>query len=328
MRRINGIGVSQAIKGFKIPLAFIAVLSVLTAGMAKADSNLSWGSDAAQWLNLSQSARVEALGEAYVGVADDVDTLGVNPAGLAQLANNQVYLAHNSWIQGILQEQGTVGLSLGSGHLGLGLTYLNFGSVDQYTLVNGAPVPGGSYQPSVWGLEAGYGLPLTNEFKVGVGLKGFLEDLALDNTLGIGADLGGLWTPENTNINVGLAVLNIGGDGSFSLPAEIRAGMAWQNSWAGAAGQPVQGKLLLSLDGMAPLSGLSGGRVAIGGEYWYMDVVGIRAGQQLVDNGGLSGLSGLSGGLGLKVAGMELDYALTTRGDLGNANLFTLLAGI
>ena len=58
-------------------------LFVLAAGTGAQTTQNAIGSVSAPWLNLVNSARVEGLGEAFVAVADSVDSVGINPAGLA-----------------------------------------------------------------------------------------------------------------------------------------------------------------------------------------------------------------------------------------------------
>src|SRR6266852_3992518 len=110
------------------------------AACAQTASNYSLGGVSAPWLQLSNSARYEGMGEATVAVADDVNALGVNPAGLGQLKDSQVSLMHNAWLQGTAVEQAMGSFALGPGTMGLGFDYLNFGDMERFTLSGGTPV--------------------------------------------------------------------------------------------------------------------------------------------------------------------------------------------
>lgn len=311
-------------KGLLTTAAFL-----LTAGTlcAQTTDNLPIGSVAASYLNLAGSARIEGLGEAYVALADNVDALGVNPAGLGRITGTQLLLTHDSYVQGADIEQAMASFGLDGGNLALGLSYSNFGNVQSYTVSGGAPVLGSTFQPSVWRLDAGYGFALGSDFFAGISGKLFIDNLDSNQATGAAGDLGALWAPQGSGASLGLSLLNLGGLAGESTPTEFRGGGAYSFTIGEGANRPAD-KLNVSLDGLVQVNDINAARVALGAEYWFQQVVALRAGQQLVDTTGLSGWSGFSAGLGIKVDHVQFDYAFATRGDLGNLNLFSLLAGL
>src|SRR5665213_1609900 len=87
---------------FSRRLTILAALFLVTGILrAQTTNNLAISSVAASWLDLTSSARIEGLGEAYVAVADDVTALGINPAGLGRLTESRISLTHDSYVQGL-----------------------------------------------------------------------------------------------------------------------------------------------------------------------------------------------------------------------------------
>jgi hypothetical protein len=308
-------------------LTLLAAFLLMTAALhAQTATNLAVGSVAAQWLDIAGSARIEGMGEAYVAVADDENALGVNPAGLGKIAGTEISLTHDAYIQNADIEQGKGSFTLGPGNVGVGLTYGNFGNVEQYTVNNGTPVDGGSYQPMVWKMDLGYGLSLMPDIYAGLSVKYLMDDITSTQLTGWAFDAGGLWTPKDTNFTVGLSVLNMGTLSGSAIPTEVRGGASYklditndpQNSHT----------LLVSLDALARTVSLSSNREAVGFEYSYHDKLFLRVGQALTDTTGLSGWSGFSAGVGIEFDKIKIDYAYAQLADLGTINMISLATGL
>ena len=85
------------------------------------------GTATVQFLKIGVGARAAAMGESFVAVANDASALYWNPAGITQFAENQVIVAHTSWLVDIrhqfigavyhLGPDDAVGLSLTSVHM-------------------------------------------------------------------------------------------------------------------------------------------------------------------------------------------------------------------
>jgi hypothetical protein len=283
---------------------------------------LAVGSVAAQWLDIAGSARIEGLGEAYVAVADDANALGVNPAGLGKITGTEISVTHDAYIQGADIEQGKGSFTLGPGNVGVGLTYGNFGNVEQYTVNNGAPLDQGAYQPMVWKMDLGYGLSLMPDIYAGLSVKYLIDDITSTQLTGWAFDAGGLWTPKDTNFTVGLSVLNMGALAGSAIPTEVRGGASYKLDITNDP-QNIH-SLLVSVDALARTVSLSSNREAVGFEYSYHDKLFLRIGQALTDTTGLSGWSGFSAGVGIEFDKIKLDYAYANLADLGTINMISV----
>ncbi|RLC41437.1 MAG: hypothetical protein DRH44_07400, partial [Candidatus Coatesbacteria bacterium] len=73
--------------------AFISILSVSFA--YEVSSN---------FLTIPSGSRASALGGAYIGLADDVDSIFYNPAGIGLMPSTQLMVMHAQWFQSIKYE--------------------------------------------------------------------------------------------------------------------------------------------------------------------------------------------------------------------------------
>jgi hypothetical protein len=303
----------------------LAVFLLLGGAASAQTTNNAISSTTASWVELAASARMEGLGEAFVAVADDVNALSVNPAGLGHLNGDQISLTHDSYIQGADIEQGLAAFRIDAGYLALGLTYGNFGSVQQYTVTGGVPTAAGTYEPSVWKADVGYGLPLMEDLYAGISGEFLLDSIYTNQLTGWDGSAGLLWTPKKTGFGLGLSLLNLGSLSGIAIPTELRAGASYKVDVKNE-GRDHQ-TFMMTVDGLARTQDFSSNRAAVGVEYGYHDRLFLRAGQQIMDTTGLSGWSGFSVGVGLKIDQIQIDYAFATRGDLGNFNLISLASG-
>ena len=110
-------------------LAFIVVAALSTASTLRADQ----GSTAAAFLKLNTSPRAQAMGDAFTGVADDVEALQYNPAGGAFVDQKQVTLMYTTWFVDMSYDYGAVlWPTQKQGTIGLGFFYLSGGTFDGY----------------------------------------------------------------------------------------------------------------------------------------------------------------------------------------------------
>jgi outer membrane protein OmpA-like peptidoglycan-associated protein len=300
-------------------LLFLTLFGCVARGQA-AQTNLAPLSQAAPWLSLPMDARSAGMGNAFGAIADDVSTLDINPAGLPLLSGPQILLMHNEWFQDVTMERGVFGMPLGNGGLGFSLDYLNYGSIDGFTLnSNNIPVASGSVNANGFNGRVGYGFPLAENFYAGAS-AGYLEQTLAGTSQGaFNGDAGLLWRNIIPGASAGLALQNFGQQlNGYSLGTNVDFSIAYKS--------PVFNQthsFNLDVDTNIPTDGASVGW-DFGAEYWLAHVLALRAGEQISNDRIGSGLSGLSLGAGLAWGQLEFDYAFSDNGDLGNSNLFSL----
>jgi hypothetical protein len=303
----------RSLSAFLVVSAFLAVPAMAT------QENFGAGSQAAPWLKLSNTARTTAMGEAGVAIADDVNAASVNPAGLSQLTGQEVAFMHHAYILDSAAEHLAYGLKLIE-NLGLSvsLDYLNFGSVNKYTVdtATNSLKEAGSFNPSGYHLDLGAGYAFGN-LSAGLNLKMLGQTFESSGSSAFAADLGALWKNEG-GLSLGAALQNLGTtlDGS-NLPMGLRAGAAYKIGLSAPTDAVV-----LAADANMPSADAAATSFGAGVEYAAKDLYAIRAGYKMTGNGGAGGLT-VGAGLSYKMA--RIDYAFSAVGDLGNSNQLSAL---
>src|SRR5438552_2374769 len=91
------------------------------------------GTTSANFLKLGIGPRATAMGEAQVGLANDVYATYWNPAGLAQLQNPEAGFVHTQYIQDIQSDYAAYAHPTAKlGTLAGSITYLNIGKFNSF----------------------------------------------------------------------------------------------------------------------------------------------------------------------------------------------------
>ena len=109
------------------------VIALCTLHFALPVDAAGYGTTAASFLKIGLGARPAAMGFAFAAVADDLNAIQYNPAGLAQLQGNNVSVTYLSYFQEI--NYGWMAYSLpstllGPGTLGISVGYLTLGRIN------------------------------------------------------------------------------------------------------------------------------------------------------------------------------------------------------
>jgi len=298
----------------------ITALGWTFAGSALAGS---LGSQSAVWMRIPVDARSSALADSLSASTDDTGALGINPAGLALVRKPTMTFSHGFWAQDLTLEHAAYGDSLGGVGFAVGGSYFNFGSVDQFSVGPGGPVANGVFTPQAMAFSVGGGLEISKGFFTGVAANWMGQNISNDWDSAFSANLGLLYQNES-GFSAGAALLNAGQKmADFSLPLQCSIGVAYSFHLAGIS--PDLNDHSATLCGQwdyLPDSSLSS--LNFGGEYWYHQLIALRAGYRFSAYGNTEGLHGLTAGAGFKLSGFELSYALVTLGSLGNSNQVSL----
>ena len=300
-------------------LWWLAALA-LPAGLAASQTNNPAGAQAAPWLLISNNSRQAAMGDVWVATADDADGLGEAPAALARAQGQELDAGQNEWLQGVGVSHlaYAAGLVQG-GALGLGVNYVNVGSVDRYTVSGGALVADGSANPSAYDLDLGWGQDVGMGLGLGVDVKSVTEDLDGADASAVAFDASAQWDSA-MGLKAGVAAQNVGSQlGGADLPDRVVAGLAY--AFGAEANAPDPYALAVDVD--MPSNGDVS--VGVGGEAWLNQVLALRLGYHSNDAGTNDlAVSGITAGLGVKASWLEIDYAYRAQGDLGMANQFSV----
>jgi outer membrane protein OmpA-like peptidoglycan-associated protein len=279
------------------------------------------GTTSADFLQIAVGARPAAMGEAYLGLADDATAMQWNPAGMAQLALPELTLTHLSYFADINYEYVGFGFPFHGQGLGLGLTWLNVAPFNSTLDPNAIAGSASDYS-----LSAAYALPLSKQLSVGVVARTFLSDLASNSALGASMDVGALFQPFGRGLSLAVVAQNLGLQTAFDsasdpLPIAVKFGTAWRlyndegHNWFNAL-----------LDVNKALD--NNFHYNVGAELWLFDVLALRAGYKLAEGGDdLQSTSdspaNFTVGAGFRFDAAEIDYAFVPLGELGYTHRIT-----
>src|SRR5665213_827143 len=268
---------------------------------------LTGAGDAFPSMNLPDGAKASALGGAFSAWADDTSAIYWNPAGMVWLPKIQIETAFNQWFQDSFFQDMAIVWPKDWGAIGARISYVNLGSITLRN-DNGNPT-GGTVIPEDWGGTFAAAGKLGN-LSVGLAAKVYSETLSTYYGYGgLGIDAGALYKLGDLDLAGG--VRNIGIVTGYNYPTEAYTGAAL------ALGP----KSLLFHLASDPTFTDGGVIVHHGLEIGYQQTVFLRAGYQWLPQPLPSqDQAGLSGGAGIALGDVNIDYAMTSYGNLGLTN--------
>ncbi len=290
-------------------------------------SSLAWGKGStAAFLKIGVGARPIGMGNAFTAVADDVNALVWNPAGLSQLSRRELGEMHSELFADIRYDFLGYAHPTKIGTWGFGVNYLSQGKIES----RGADrqVTGG-FSASDMAVNLAYSRSALPRTRLGINFKYLKSQIADVSAQGWAVDLGSLYETPISGLNLGLAVQNLGPGLKFieersPLPITIAMGLGYR--------LPVGMVLALDVKHLLYDKKTS---VSIGSEYPIFSAMTLRTGYSTAIAGkvgsgnkldALGGLKGLGAGFGLKFKRFGVDYTFTPFGELGNVQRLSLSA--
>ncbi|MFH1824167.1 MAG: PorV/PorQ family protein [Candidatus Firestonebacteria bacterium] len=275
---------------------------------------------AASFLKIGVGARPVSLGESYVGLSDDINSINWNPAGLGSLEFPEITASHLVWLIDTSEEHFAFALPVKDiGTLGVNFIYLNGGSLNAYNVL-------GENTGSFNACDLNIGLSYSNYFKIsnkrlyyGLNVKYIVNFIELEKSSSFAIDLGLLAKDIFENFSLGLSAFNLGTSVNFgrtdeSLPFNLKAGIYWK----------VVPEFNLVSDLTIPND--NNVKIGIGVESWVVkNYFALRAGWTTrIGIAEYDGLSGFTAGVGFNISGFSLDYAYVPYGNLGYTHRVSL----
>ncbi|MBN1384349.1 MAG: PorV/PorQ family protein [Elusimicrobia bacterium] len=294
----------------KIIISLITICCFVS-GIADAKSA---GTAGANFLTIGIGARPMAMAGAFTGLADDVNSIFWNPAGLALLDRNEATLMHDEMGEGIRYE------FLGYAHpfpelngtLAGSISYLNISEIQGYS---SGGVKTDEIKANDYSMSMAYSREIIPKLSGGINLKYIRERLEDENASTQAVDLGLLYLSP-WGVGLGLSMQNIGPGLEFisekdPLPRNLKIGTAYRLGLLG-------NRLIISADGNFPYD--ENRYICAGMEYMIFDLIGLRVGYRSEDD--LE--NGLRFGLGLASKNLSFDYAFLPRGDFQDSHRISL----
>ncbi|MCG6186652.1 type IX secretion system protein PorQ [Maribellus maritimus] len=311
------------------------------------------GESTYQFLELTNSARMAALGGNQVALYDtaDLNLPYHNPAALQSSMENILLVNYVNYLADINYGYVSFARSYeGIGNFALGMHYINYGDFLEAT--EEGELTGNNFSAAEYALNIIY----SNQFKrwrYGANLKPILSSLESYRSFGIALDLGVSYASLDKYTNVALVARNIGTqittyyeDGNReAIPFDLQAGISRRlkhapvhlsltlqhlNKWDLASEEKDDDELDISInDREESMAKQFMRHVVLGVEVLPSDNFIIRAGynyqrrQELKFDEKLSTV-GMSLGFGVKIKRFRLDFATTRYHLAGSSNHFSL----
>jgi hypothetical protein len=196
-------------------------------------AQVTGGNNVFEFLNLSPSARITALGGNLITVQDDDVNLALaNPAALNPAMHQQITFSHNFMVADITSGYAGFGYHVNPWNTTIhgGIQYLSYGkfdATDEFGNVNG------TFKAAEYAFTLGAGRQLYERVSVGANVKFITSQLESYHSTGIAGDLAAIFHDTASLLNIALVIRNIGGQFSTftggnreSLPFEMQAGIS------------------------------------------------------------------------------------------------------
>ena len=309
----------------------VMALLIITAAAPSlhADINDGAGTVGAAFLKIEGGSRPAGLGGAFAGLANDINTIFWNPAGLTAVNDRELTaMQHFSFAE--INNQ-TIGYAQRIERLVWGASFL--GSFTEIERRQG-PTEDPDSTATIGGFATGLSLayPLGKAISVGGTAKIISEQLDIQNAYGVAADVGLILRLLDNHLGIGVAVQNAGVlDGGENLPMALRAGVAYR-TWKQPAAEaetdkpmPAQEVWAWVADAHLPLLDANPS-FHIGAERWFYESIAARIGYRIGLNQNPS--DGLALGIGVRRSGedalasidFQFDYAFVPDAYVGNAH--------
>jgi len=283
-------------KRYVLNLTIFSLAMISIVGMCNAGEE---GTSGGMLLSQAIDARAVGMAESFTAMHGSVSCLHYNPAGLANLSENQVLLMYQRGIAEDNLAVVDVGIPSPMGTFAAGLLYYNMGNIE---LIDTSGNERTVNAQTDYLVTVSYSYPVVRTVSVGLNAK-MLQSTLVEEEKGTAyaVDLGVLCLINK--LNVGLAVQNIGSEMKYidegdELPMTVRGGISYQIE-----------DLLTSVDIIKPNDGNIKGHIGL--EYLVGEIIALRTGYKIGYD-----LDSVTFGLGVKLNKLQLDYGLSLKDEL------------
>lgn len=314
-------------KGVVVAVVILTGLLTVPQSFA-ADIHDSAGTAGAAFLKIEPGSRPVGMGGAFAGLANDINTIFWNPAGLTAVhARELTAMQHFSFVD--INNQ-SIGYAQRAKRFVWGASFLgSFTEIERRI----GPTETPDSTVTVGGFATGLSLayPLGSTASVGGTAKFISQQLDIQNVYGVAADIGVILRLIDDHLGIGITVQNAGLlDGEENLPMALRAGLAYRTWQQSEEATPPRDVWAFVADAHLPLIDANPS-FHLGIERWFYDIVAARVGYRIGLNENPS--DGLSIGIGVRRGGLDslanidfqFDYAFVPDAYVGNSHRISVI---
>ena len=307
-----------------------------------------------KFLNLTQSARVAALGGNFVAIHDnDLGLALANPSLITPQMGNSLSLNFTNSFAGTNYGFASYGFNLKKfGSFAGSMQYYSYGKADN---TNEFGETNGQFSAGEYAFNLGWGRMLDSVFSIGANVKMIYSSLEIYNSLGMAVDVTGSYVPNESFCasllfrNIGRQITAYTAEGVEPLPFEIQAGISkklahvpfrysillqhlekWDLSYTdpNATVDPFTGEPTPQTD-LEKFAGNAMKHIIFGGEFIPAKFLSIRIGYNYLRRQEMKVVSrpgsvGFSWGFGLKVSKFNFNYARAAYHLSGSPNYISI----
>ncbi|MDD5688253.1 MAG: PorV/PorQ family protein [Elusimicrobia bacterium] len=297
---------------------FITTIAFFTLLIYKCYAAGPW-TNGADILTRGVGARPLGMGEAFVGLADDINTLQFNPAGLSNISCKELGAIYSKELVDTGYSNITYSQPLKNrGYIGGSFLLFQGGDIEinWWDAVNGVRTETRNAEQD-YVLTFGYARNLMSdgELSIGANLKYISSKLAEESTASsIAVDLGFLTRLSAYPLSVGLSIQNLGtalkykggiasGSESDPLPMAIRVGGAYK----------FISEDMKKLTGVLDINKYTNTdmQINLGLECWLKEMITLRAGYKTGND-----LASITAGVGFRFKSSQLDYGFSPMSEI------------
>ncbi|MBI4667809.1 MAG: PorV/PorQ family protein [Elusimicrobia bacterium] len=264
----------------------------------------------ASFLKIPVGARAAGMGSAITALVDDANGLYWNPAGIGRIGITDILASHNEWVADTREESFALAQRLAKSQV-IGISYLTL-TMDPMDRRSNTGEKLGTFTASDRATGVTWAMNFSRYFSIGATAKKIEQRLDKAVAKGTAADFGIQIRPVR-RIYLGASLLNVGSpmkyiNEEYSLPTMARGGLAIRLTRTLTLA--VEGKQEMTAKNK-PADFAAGFEWNLGGldrSYFWSPVVWRI---------GYLSPAGPGAGLGIKIFGARLDYAIAPMAELG-----------
>ncbi len=296
-----------------VVVAVLTIALLLTGAHSFADISDGAGTAGAAFLKIEPGSRPVGMGGAFTGLANDINTIFWNPAGLTTIETRELTAMQHFWVADISSQ--SIGYAQRANNIVWGASLV--GSFTEIPRRAG-PSETADSTVTVGGFATGLSLayPLSTSTSIGGSAKFISEQLDIQNVYGAAADIGIIMRLLQNHLGIGITVQNAGlffedAERDEKLtneypPMAIRGGLAyriWREVEMDTEEPMIPSDLWTFVaDAHLPLIDANPS-FHFGVERWFYDIIAARIGYRIGLNENPN--DGLAIGIGVKKRGLD-----------------------
>lgn len=336
------------------------LLSMLLVIIYSSSNAQIGGNNTYEFLNLTSSARIAAMGGDFLTINDnDITLVESNPSLINPAMSNKLGIAYVDFFSDVNYGFATYARSFNNiGSFAASMKYINYGKFD-YATVNGERT--GQFHAGETALNIGWGRQLDTLFSIGANLKFIYSSLESYNSFGLAVDVAGSYISRDRSFTVSLIAKNIGrqltayeGGNIEPLPFELQVGLAkrlnhlpfrysilfnhlekWDLRYddpAQSQTDPISGEVVKD-SGIEVFADNFMRHIVFGGELLIGKYISLRGGynykrRQEMKVTTKPGTVGFSWGIGIRISKFHFSYARSAFHLAGSPNYITLTTNL